>query len=133
MTPSPLDAVRGFGVTFRQLFNWRTFIRGFTVAITSGHGFGGITSNVYQMPGAFLVHRDSSFAREGDVTTLLELPVLALVPAITPEPERRRERRRRIALDMAGTAVLVASVALLGSTLRTTATDLGISVSSTDP
>lgn len=36
-------------------------------------------------------------------------------------------------LLFAAAAVLVASVALLGSTLRTTATDLGISVSSTDP
>jgi hypothetical protein len=43
--------------TVRQLFNLRTFFRGFKAAITSGHGFGSITSNVYQMPGAFLVHR----------------------------------------------------------------------------
>jgi capsular polysaccharide biosynthesis protein len=62
---------------------------------------------------AFLVYRDSSFTREGDVTTLLELPVLALVPAIIPEPERQRGRRRRIALDMAGAAVLVASAAFV--------------------
>jgi polysaccharide chain length determinant protein (PEP-CTERM system associated) len=62
---------------------------------------------------AFLVYRDSSFTREGDVTKLLELPVLALVPAISPEPERRRDRRRRIVLDMAGTAVLVASAAFV--------------------
>ena len=40
-----------------QLFNIRTFVRGFKAAITSRHGFGSPTSNVYQLPGAFLVHR----------------------------------------------------------------------------
>jgi hypothetical protein len=43
--------------TFGQLFGLKTFIRGFKAAITGGHGFGGVTSNVYQMPGAFLVHQ----------------------------------------------------------------------------
>ncbi|QDT54688.1 AhpC/TSA family protein [Caulifigura coniformis] len=41
----------------RQLFNFKTLVRGFQAAITSGHGFGAVTSNVYQLPGAFLVHR----------------------------------------------------------------------------
>ncbi|HVJ68030.1 MAG TPA: SelL-related redox protein [Caulifigura sp.] len=40
-----------------QLFNLKTFFRGFQAAITSRHGFGAIKSNVYQMPGAFLIHR----------------------------------------------------------------------------
>ncbi len=39
-----------------QLFNFKTFVRGFKAAITSRHGFGMTTSNVFQMPGAFLVH-----------------------------------------------------------------------------
>jgi peroxiredoxin len=43
--------------TLGQLFNLSTFVRGFKAAITSRHGFGSISSNVYQMPGAFLVHR----------------------------------------------------------------------------
>ena len=62
---------------------------------------------------AFLVFRDSSFTREGEVAELLQLPVLALVPAITSEPERRGERRRTIVLDMAAGAVLVASAAIV--------------------
>ncbi len=40
-----------------QLFNLKTFLRGFKAAITSRHGFGAVSSNVYTMPGAFLVHR----------------------------------------------------------------------------
>jgi len=49
--------------TFGQLFGLKTFIRGFKAAITGGHGFGGVTSNVYQMPGAFLV-KDGRVIRE---------------------------------------------------------------------
>jgi len=43
--------------TVRQLFNFKTLVRGFQAAITGGHGFGAVTSNVYQLPGAFLIHR----------------------------------------------------------------------------
>ena len=49
--------------TFGQLFGLKTFVRGFKAAITGGHGFGGVTSNVYQMPGAFLV-QDGRVIRE---------------------------------------------------------------------
>jgi hypothetical protein len=49
--------------TLRQLFGLKTFWRGFKAAITSGHGFGGVTSNVYQMPGAFLL-KDGKVIRE---------------------------------------------------------------------
>lgn len=43
--------------SFLKLFGLKTFVRGFQAAITGGHGFGGVTSDVYQMPGAFLVHQ----------------------------------------------------------------------------
>jgi hypothetical protein len=51
------DAFQLHLATFGQLFSLKTFVRGFKAAITGGHGFGGVTSNVYQMPGAFLIHR----------------------------------------------------------------------------
>lgn len=49
--------------TFGELFGLKTFLRGFKAAITGGHGFGGVTSNMYQMPGAFLV-KDGRVVRE---------------------------------------------------------------------
>ena len=61
----------------------------------------------------FLEYRDSSFAFEGDVTRVLELPVLALVPAMSSERERHTQQRRRVVLDVAGTVVLVASAVVL--------------------
>jgi len=42
--------------SFGNLFSVKTFVRGFKAALKDGHGFGGVTSNVYQMPGVFLVH-----------------------------------------------------------------------------
>jgi hypothetical protein len=62
---------------------------------------------------AFLEYRDSSFTREGDVARILELPVLALVPIMPTDRERRRVRNRRLAVDMAAVTVLVGSAAVL--------------------
>jgi polysaccharide chain length determinant protein (PEP-CTERM system associated) len=63
----------------------------------------------------FLEIRDSSFARDDDVSRLLSLPVLATVPLMTTERERRRERFRRLGADIAGSCVLVASVAIVAA------------------
>ncbi|HEY1308700.1 MAG TPA: Wzz/FepE/Etk N-terminal domain-containing protein [Vicinamibacterales bacterium] len=57
----------------------------------------------------FLVIRDSSLGREEDVVRLLEIPVLALVPMITSDTESRRQRYRRVAVDIAGVAMLAGS------------------------
>ena len=68
----------------------------------------------------FLEYRNSSFAREEDVFGTLELPVLAAIPAMKSVEERRGERRRRIALDLVGVTVLLASaivVTVWGSSL----------------
>jgi polysaccharide chain length determinant protein (PEP-CTERM system associated) len=52
--------------------------------------------------------RDSSFKNEEDVLRVLTLPVLALVPVMLSESDRRRlERRRKRRLVMAVTATLV--------------------------
>jgi uncharacterized protein involved in exopolysaccharide biosynthesis len=58
----------------------------------------------------FLEYRDSSFALEQDVFGALELPVLAAIPAMQSVEERRGVRRRRLALDLVGVTVLLASV-----------------------
>lgn len=61
----------------------------------------------------FLQYRDSTFRREEDVLRVLTLPVLALVPVMPSDRERRAERRRTLAVDVAGIAVLLGSAAVL--------------------
>jgi uncharacterized protein involved in exopolysaccharide biosynthesis len=62
---------------------------------------------------AFLEYRNSSFSREGEVTRLLELPVLALVPIMPSDREQRGRRLRTLLFDVAGTGVVVVSMAVL--------------------
>ena len=54
--------------------------------------------------------RDSSFKLEQDVMRTLDLPVLALVPVMSSDAERRAQRWRTIVLNVAGSAVLIGSV-----------------------
>ena len=61
----------------------------------------------------FLEYGDSSFKRERDVVTTLSLPVLALIPAIVSERERRRTQRRIWALNAAAGIALLGSAAIL--------------------
>ena len=61
-----------------------------------------------------LEFRDATFSREEDVVRALTLPVLALVPAVTTDTERRRQRWRMLASDSAGIALLVLSAVVLG-------------------
>lgn len=56
---------------------------------------------------------DSSFASEQDVARILDLPVLALVPVMASARESIRQRRRRLAIDVAGVCVLMMSAAVL--------------------
>jgi polysaccharide chain length determinant protein (PEP-CTERM system associated) len=62
---------------------------------------------------AMLEYRDSSLKCEADVTRVLNLPVLALVPVLMPVEEQRRRRRRRIVTGIATGVVGVVSVAAL--------------------
>ncbi|HSL23442.1 MAG TPA: GNVR domain-containing protein [Vicinamibacterales bacterium] len=62
---------------------------------------------------AFFEYRNLSFSREADVVRLLSLPVLALIPAMTSERERRQRQRRGRLFDAAATLVLVGSVAIV--------------------
>jgi protein tyrosine kinase modulator len=56
---------------------------------------------------------NSSFAREDEIARVLSLPVLALVPLLTSDQERRRHRRWQLAGDVAASLVFVASAALV--------------------
>jgi uncharacterized protein involved in exopolysaccharide biosynthesis len=57
--------------------------------------------------------RNSSFGCDDEIARLLSLPVLASVPLMATERERSRRHLRRLAGDMAGACVLVASVAIV--------------------
>jgi polysaccharide chain length determinant protein (PEP-CTERM system associated) len=57
---------------------------------------------------ALLEVRDSSFKSEDDVARVLTLPVLALVPVIMSDAQRKADRRRRIWRDLALGAVVIA-------------------------
>ena len=81
------------------------------LALTSSGAIAGFMLGV--LLGAFMELRDSSFKSESDVTSVLSLPVLALVPVVASERERRARRLRRLALNVAGTIVVVASVAVV--------------------
>jgi polysaccharide chain length determinant protein (PEP-CTERM system associated) len=59
---------------------------------------------------AFRELRDSSFKLEQDVLRTLDLPVLALVPVMASDHERRVQRWRAIVVNVAGSAVLIGSV-----------------------
>jgi hypothetical protein len=58
----------------------------------------------------FLELKDSSLHREEDVTQSLSLPVLALVPAMVMDRDKRQKRRRQLAFDVVASTVLAASV-----------------------
>jgi len=60
-----------------------------------------------------LEYRDPSFRREEEVLKVLSLPVLALIPVMSSDREHRAARRRRWALDVAGTTALLAAGAVL--------------------
>jgi polysaccharide chain length determinant protein (PEP-CTERM system associated) len=56
-----------------------------------------------------LEHRDSAFRREEEVVTAVSLPVLALIPVMSSDRERRAAQRRGWMIDIAGTAALLAA------------------------
>ena len=62
---------------------------------------------------AFLEFRDSSLNREEDIVRVLSLPVLALIPAMASNRERRSRRLKIIAVNVTAGAALVASTVIL--------------------
>jgi uncharacterized protein involved in exopolysaccharide biosynthesis len=59
----------------------------------------------------FLEYRDRSFATEGEVLRLCQLPVLTVIPELADEKDWKARQRRRIWLNAAG-AVVVLGTAL---------------------
>jgi hypothetical protein len=74
-------------------------------------GIGGLAAGLVLT--ALLERRDSSFASEEDVVRALALPVLGSVSVIRSARERHLRRRRRLAVDVAGAAVLLCALALV--------------------
>ena len=62
---------------------------------------------------AFLEYRDRSFRADQDVTRLLMLPVLAIVPVMQSDVERRRNFRRRVAANVALGGTVFSCLALV--------------------
>jgi polysaccharide chain length determinant protein (PEP-CTERM system associated) len=58
-------------------------------------------------------YRDSSFRSKDEVVKVLSLPVLASIPAMASPQERQAAMRRRWALDIGGSTLLIASVGFL--------------------
>jgi hypothetical protein len=56
-----------------------------------------------------LEYRDSSFKREEEVLKVLSLPVLALIPVMSSGRELQAAGRRALAIDVAGTTILLAA------------------------
>lgn len=67
-----------------QLFNLKTFVRGFKAVIAGGHGFGAIKSNVYQMPGTFLIHH-GKVLREYRAESASDRPDYCELSVLPPE------------------------------------------------
>jgi polysaccharide chain length determinant protein (PEP-CTERM system associated) len=61
----------------------------------------------------FMEYRDSSLKREADVVRTLSLPVLALIPMMASEGERKKTQRRMWAMNIAAGIALLGSAAIL--------------------
>jgi polysaccharide chain length determinant protein (PEP-CTERM system associated) len=75
--------------------------------VLGGGSFGGLALGLLVV--GFLEYRDSSFKTEADVTRVLTLPVLALIPVMVSAEDLRLLRRRRLRRG------IIAAVLVLGS------------------
>jgi uncharacterized protein involved in exopolysaccharide biosynthesis len=64
-----------------------------------------------------LEFRDKSFKTDEEVTSLLALPVLAVVPRMASEAERRTTRRRRVFVNLTLGGAVAGCLAVLAYTL----------------
>jgi polysaccharide chain length determinant protein (PEP-CTERM system associated) len=63
-----------------------------------------------------LEYRDSTFKNDGEIRDLLELPVLAIVPIMQSESDRRRARARRVVIDIGLGSAVAGCLAVLAYT-----------------
>jgi capsular polysaccharide biosynthesis protein len=64
-----------------------------------------------------LEYRDRSFRTDAEVTTLIELPVLAAVPLMRSAAERRRRLRRIVVVNTLCFSLVAACLAVVAYTL----------------
>jgi len=63
--------------------------------------------------GALMEYRDSSFRTDEEVTSVLSLPVLAIIPLMTTTAQKRKAKRRKVRLLIAtATTFLIAAVVI---------------------
>ena len=89
----------------------RPYNEGRRLATISAGAVAGLVFGLFMI--GFLEARDTTFKREEDVLRVLTCPVLALIPVMSSQRERQTQRRRAWAVDFAGIALLVGSVAVL--------------------
>jgi polysaccharide chain length determinant protein (PEP-CTERM system associated) len=65
---------------------------------------------------ALLEYRDRSFKTDDEIKTVLSLPVLAVVPFMRSEPEKRRARRRRVFVGVSLGGFVMGCLAVLAYT-----------------
>ena len=81
------------------------------MGVVAGGAFAGLILGVGLV--GLLEYRNSSFTREDEVIRVLALPVLAVVPLMTSELERRTRRRRNVIADIGGVATLLVVATLI--------------------
>jgi polysaccharide chain length determinant protein (PEP-CTERM system associated) len=104
---------RQIGEQFRILDPPRTPNRPVGVARLETNGIGaGIGLAIGLLLAGLLELRDRTFRKAGDITEVLQLPVIALVPRVISPEERRRARVRGVLVS--ATAMVVALVGAYG-------------------
>ena len=77
------------------------------MGLLAGHGFGVLLVGL-------LEYRDTTIKTDDDVVVSLALPVLAVIPAMLTQAERKRAKRRRLIFAASATCVaLVATAAIV--------------------
>lgn len=62
---------------------------------------------------AFMEYRDKSFRTDDEIVSVLSLPVLAIVPAMATQAEKRKTRRRKVRVLIASAATVAIAAAVL--------------------
>jgi len=106
---------RQIGETFKVIdppsMPQRPYNRWQRLEVIAGGAVGGLAIGLGLI--GFLEYRDVSFKTDQEVSALLALPVLALVPLMSSEKERATARRRRLLVNVTAVLVLLVGSAAL--------------------